>query len=76
MIEIETIENATKGLLHISYDADRKALIIDADLSPKIIDNNFNELDERLSKVEKALENRLSSIDDIIGMNTLLTSEI
>lgn len=76
MIEIETIENSTKGLLHIEYDAERKALIIDSDFNPHIIDSNFEEMDLRLKKLEEAFSHRVDKIDNIISKNTLLTSKI
>lgn len=51
MMEVEAIHVDSK-IVKIKYDANSKLLTVTTELDPEIIDNNFNELDERLKKME------------------------
>lgn len=51
-MEIEEIR-VQSDIIKITYDRDTKVLTISSDFNPKIVDANFDELDERLRKVEK-----------------------
>lgn len=55
-MEIEEIHVQSK-LIKVQYNENTKVLTITSDLDPTLIDENFNELDERLKKVEKQMLN-------------------
>lgn len=67
-MEIEEI-HVQSDLIKVTYDNEKKILNISSDLNPKIIDENFNELDDRLEKVE----NKISMFDK--ALNDLFRSK-
>lgn len=61
-MEIEEIR-VQSDIIKVAYDRDTKVLTISSDFNPKIVDANFDELDERLRKVEKTVANsRLTNL--------------
>lgn len=70
-MEIDEIRNNTE-FLHISYNNDDKALHFVSNLSPKTIDDNFNELEARINELDEKLKNIDTKINKMMFNYTSL----
>lgn len=70
-MEIDEIRNSTE-FLTIRYNNEEKSLLFESNLSPRVIDSNFNELEARINELEEKIKNLDTKLNKLMFNYTSL----